>query len=146
MLACLTNWKFWLLLPWYTLYSLSTVNGRQFGVYLKAYGYSVSLRNVLPSCASLITIPTLLTYAYLSDRTVRHGRVWVITAVLVWSMFPTCVLAVWPNSNALRVAAFLINGSTYVTPIFFAWVAEICHSHAEQRAFITGAITCFWYT
>jgi ACS family pantothenate transporter-like MFS transporter len=142
----LKSWKFWILVPWYTLYAIPVTNNVQFGVYLKANGYSVTMRNIMPTFGNIITAVTLLTYAYLSDRTAKYGRVYVIGAVCVWGVFSSAVLAIYPASNALRVAGFLTNYSTYVTPIFFAWVAEICHGATEERAFITGAISCLWYT
>lgn len=144
----LKNWKFWILVPFNIFYSLEAVTGRNFGVYLKAYGYSVSARNTLPATSSIVTIVSLITYSYISDRTVKYGRGWWIGIVLIWAILPNGVLAFWPNSNAIRVAAFLANGTTYVTPIFYAWVADIC-SHGgvdtTQRAFMTGCITGGWY-
>jgi ACS family pantothenate transporter-like MFS transporter len=144
----LKNWKFWLLVPFNIFYSLEAVTGRNFGVYLKAYGYSVSDRNTLPATSSIITIFCLIGYSYISDRTVKYGRGWWIGVVLIWATLPNAVLAFWPNSNSIRVAAFLANGTTYVTPIFYAWVADICsvgHMDTTQRAFITGCITGGWY-
>ncbi|WWD19978.1 hypothetical protein CI109_104451 [Kwoniella shandongensis] len=143
------NWKFWTLVPWYTFYSLEAVTGRQFGIYLKAFKYSVSDRNNLPATSSVITIVSLIIFSYISDRTVKYGRGWFIGLVLFWAILPNAVLAFWTNSNSLRVAAFLANGTTYVTPIFFAWIADICstgYMDPSQRAFITGATTCLWYT
>ena len=140
----LKTWQFWMLVPWYTLYALGLIAGKQFPVYLRAFGYSVTMRNILPAVANLITIPTLLFYAWLADR-IPNGRFWVILVVSLTSFWPITVLAFWFDSNAHRVASFLAVYAHYTTPIFFAWVAEICSQSAEMRGFITGCITCFWY-
>ncbi|EIW67156.1 hypothetical protein TREMEDRAFT_64396 [Tremella mesenterica DSM 1558] len=103
IIATIKTWKFWLLVPWFTVYALSGLPKGQSGVYLKAFNYSL------------------------------------------WRLFPDAVLAFWGTSNHLRVSAFLISGTTDVTPLFFAWVSDICRGNTVQRAFIVGSITAFWY-
>ncbi|WVW79479.1 hypothetical protein I302_101448 [Kwoniella bestiolae CBS 10118] len=142
---CFKSWKLYILVIWFTIMALSSIGGKQFGVYLKSEGYSVTMRNVLPSLSSLLICITLIPYSYISDRTVRFGRGWVVLAIAVWGLLPTGILAFWPKSNSLRVAGFMLNSTTYSTPIFFAWVADICGKQHEERAFITGFITAFWY-
>ena len=139
------DWKVWVFVPLYCLYGFAVQNGAQFGIYLKAYGYSVSMRNVLPSAMWLIEIPHLLFWSYISDRFARYCRGYVMIIPLFWALFPTGVLAFWPPSNSLRVFAFMVNGTTYMTPIFYAWVAELCGQNTEMRAFITGATACLFY-
>nr|XP_019010629.1 uncharacterized protein I206_05103 [Kwoniella pini CBS 10737]OCF49410.1 hypothetical protein I206_05103 [Kwoniella pini CBS 10737] len=145
ILSALKDWKFWILVPFYCIYGFAVQNGTQFGVYLKAYKYSVTLRNVLPSLMYIIQIPCILIYCYISDRTTRISRGWIMLGPLIWGIFPTAVLAFWPNSNPLRVFAFMVNGSLYITPVFYAWVAEMCGHKTELRAFITGSTSCLFY-
>lgn len=136
-------WRFWILVPWYLIYGLAVQNGTQFAVYLKAAGYSVTMRNVLPSCMYIIEIPTLLFYTYISDR---YGHRFLVCLIpLIWGLIPTGILAVWPQSNGLKVFAFIVNQSIYVTPVFYAWVSEICRNSQEERAFIVGATSCLFY-
>jgi ACS family pantothenate transporter-like MFS transporter len=91
----------------------------------------------------LIEIPALLIYTYISDRT--GNRFLVCLFPLIWGIFPTGVLAFWPSSNALKVFAFMVNGTIYITPVFYAWVSEICHGSPEERGFIVGATSCLFY-
>ncbi|WRT69917.1 uncharacterized protein IL334_006908 [Kwoniella shivajii] len=146
ILSALKDWKFWILVPFYCIYGFAVQNGTQFGVYLKAYKYSVTLRNVLPSLMYIIQIPCILIYCYISDRTTRISRGWIMLGPLVWGIFPTAILAFWPSSNSLRVFAFMVNGSLYITPVFYAWVSEMCGHKKELRAFITGSTSCLFYT
>ncbi|TYJ54880.1 hypothetical protein B9479_004472 [Cryptococcus floricola] len=145
ILSALKSWQFFILVPWFMLHGLETNNGKQFANYLKGFSYSVSARNILPSTMYIIQIPCIIFYAYLSDRLAGKGRVWVIAAVCAWAMVPTGILGLWAPSEGARMFAFLANGSVYVTPLFFTWVAELCHGETEKRAFITGAICCWWY-
>ncbi|ODO09533.1 hypothetical protein I350_03136 [Cryptococcus amylolentus CBS 6273] len=143
--SAVKSWQFFILVPWFMLHGLETNNGKQFANYLKGFSYSVSARNILPSTMYIIQIPCIIFYAYMSDRLAGKGRVWVIAAVCAWAMVPTGILGLWAPSEGARMFAFLANGSVYVTPLFFTWVAELCHGETEKRAFITGAICCWWY-
>ncbi|WWD03818.1 hypothetical protein V865_001874 [Kwoniella europaea PYCC6329] len=145
ILSALRDWKFWILVPFYCIYGFAVQNGTQFGVYLKAFKYSVTLRNVLPSAMYIVQIPCILIYCYISDRTTRIQRGWIMLGPLIWGIFPTAVLAFWGHSNSLRVFAFMVNGSLYITPVFYAWVAEMCGHKTELRAFITGCTSCLFY-
>ncbi|WWC95044.1 hypothetical protein V866_001896 [Kwoniella sp. B9012] len=145
ILSALKDWKFWILVPFYCIYGFAVQNGTQFGVYLKAFKYSVTLRNVLPSAMYIVQIPCILIYCYISDRTTRIQRGWIMLGPLIWGIFPTAVLAFWGHSNSLRVFAFMVNGSLYITPVFYAWVAEMCGHKTELRAFITGCTSCLFY-
>jgi len=145
LLHALTSWKFLVLVPFYAFYGFAVQNAAQFGIYLKAYGYSVTMRNVLPAVQYVIEIPSIIIYCYISDRLVRYSRGYVVLAPLIWGIFPLAVLAFWAPSDKLRVFAFMVNGTVYMTPVFFAWVAEMCGQDTTLRAFITGATTCLFY-
>ncbi|OCF31598.1 hypothetical protein I316_06797 [Kwoniella heveanensis BCC8398] len=145
ILSAFRTWHFWVMVPFYLLFGFAVQNGTQFGIYLKANKYSVSMRNVLPSTMYIIQIPCLIIYAYISDRVTRVSRGVIILVPLIWGLFPTGVLAFWGHSNALRVFAFMVNGSIYITPVFYAWVAEMCGKQTELRAFVTGSTSCLFY-
>ncbi|KAK8861756.1 hypothetical protein IAR55_002579 [Kwoniella newhampshirensis] len=146
ILRVLTSWQLWVLAPWYAIYGFAVQNGAQFAIYLRAEGYSVTMRNVLPSCMYIIEIPSLLIYTYISDRIGnRYSRGWLCLFPLIWGIFPTAVLAFWGHSNALRVFAFMVTGTYYVTPVFYAWLAEICGHNTELRGFVTGSTSCLFY-
>jgi ACS family pantothenate transporter-like MFS transporter len=139
------DWKVWVFVPLYTLYGFGVQNGQQFGVYLKAYGYSVARRNILPSGMYLIEIPWLLGISYMSDRLSRFGRGYVMIIPLIWGLVPTSILAFWAPSDHVRVFAFMMNGTIYMTPVFYAWLAELCGQNTVMRAFITAATSSLFY-
>ncbi|ORY26028.1 major facilitator superfamily domain-containing protein [Naematelia encephala] len=145
ILALFASWKFWLLVPWFTMMAEAIATNNQFGVYLKAYGWSVTMRNVLPATGSIVQLASSIPYCFLSDQLVGFGRMWVMLGVTLLALFSTAVLAFWPASDSLRVVAFMISYAGSSTPMYFAWVAEVCQGSTEQRAFMTGAATALWY-
>lgn len=64
----------------------------------------------------IIEIPCILAYSYISDRVTSVNRGVIMLGPLLWGLFPNGILAFWASSNKLRVAAFMLNGSTYITP------------------------------
>jgi ACS family pantothenate transporter-like MFS transporter len=141
----LKTWEFWLLIPWFTFFAQSQTTNNQFGIYLAAYGYDVTARNILPATGYVIQIFSMLIYSYFSDKTVRFGRMWILLVPTIICLYTTSVLAFWPSSNAVRVSAFMLTYASSGTPVYFAWIAEICQSSTERRAFITGGATALWY-
>ena len=142
----LKTWQFWTFVPYFTFIAIGVTVNTQFAVYLKAYKYSVTLRNVMPASSNCIQIVTIIFYSWVSDQTVRRwGRAPIMFWTSILLLFTTTTLFVWPNNNTLRVAAFIISYCSYETAIFFTWVAEACAGKTEQRAFITGSATALWY-
>nr|XP_019047089.1 hypothetical protein I302_03696 [Kwoniella bestiolae CBS 10118]OCF26019.1 hypothetical protein I302_03696 [Kwoniella bestiolae CBS 10118] len=139
----IVTWHFWLLIPTYVLYAYGIQNYNYFGIYLKAAGYSVSMRNILPSCANLVGIIPQLVWGWCSDR-FRSRYAWCLIPCL-WGLCPTVILAVYPDSNTLKVFAFMVTGTYFVTHIWWSWVNEICHGSMEERAFIIASINCAFY-
>ena len=137
------TWHFWVIVPAYLFYATSIQAYNYFAIYLKAAGYSVSMRNVLPGFAFLIQIPAGLTYGWLSDRT--GSRFCFTFFPLVWQLVPNIILAVWPSGDKIKVFAFMIIGTTYVTHIFYTWVNEICRANTEERAFIIGCCQTLFF-
>ncbi|OCF77013.1 hypothetical protein I204_02722 [Kwoniella mangroviensis CBS 8886] len=134
---------FWLLIPTYVCYAYGIQNYNYFGIYLKAAGYSVSARNILPACGNLIGILPQLTWGWCSDR-FRSRYAWCFLPCL-WGLVPTVILAVYPDSNTLKVFAFMVTGTYFVTHIWWSWVNEICQGSMEERAFIIASINCAFY-
>ncbi|KAK6903657.1 hypothetical protein I203_107162 [Kwoniella mangroviensis CBS 8507] len=113
----ISKWHFWLLIPTYVCYAYGIQNYNYFGIYLKAAGYSVSARNILPACGNLIGILPQLT----------------------WGWFPTVILAVYPDSNTLKVFAFMVTGTYFVTHICVnAWLPTIIFLQTEGPRFPKG--------
>ena len=137
------SWHFWALVPIYVLYALGIQNYSQFNVYLKAAGYSVNARNNIPAYAWVTDIPFQFIWGWLSDRT--GSRFAWCTIPLLFAIFPQSVLAAWPKSNGLKVFAFFVCGTSFITPIFFTWINEICHGSMEERGLIIAAANTAFY-
>ncbi|ORY26757.1 pantothenate transporter liz1 [Naematelia encephala] len=138
-----SQWRFWTLLPAYLFYATGVQSYNYFGVYLRSAGYSVAMRNILPGCAFVLQIPLALLYGYIADKTGSRFLVCFVPMVLM--LFPTIVLAVWPDDNTLRVTAFMLAACFFITHIFFTWVNEIAHASMEERGFLIAACQCFFY-
>ncbi|WWD22209.1 hypothetical protein CI109_106700 [Kwoniella shandongensis] len=137
------KWRFWLITPTYVVYGLGLQNAQQFAIYLKAMGYSVALRNILASTMYIIEIFTVVIYSYISDRIKYRFPVTVIP--MIWGCIPTGILAVWPPHHRLRLFAFIVNNSLYMTPVFYAWVSEICYKSDEERSFIIATTSTLFF-
>ena len=143
ILKSFKNWRFWVITPAYCIYGLGVQNGTQFAIYLKANGYSVTRRNVMSSGMYLCEIPTLLTYSYIADR-IKYR--WIVCiSVLVWALIPTGILAFWAKSHTARVFAFMVNQTCYMTPVFYAWVSEVCAASSEERSFIIATTSTMFF-
>ena len=100
-------------------------------------------RNVYPSGTYLLQILALLVYTYLSDH--FGSRFWPTLLPVIWGLVPTGILAVWPKSVKLKVFAFMVNSTFYITPVFIAWASEICKGSLEERALVIGAMPALFY-
>lgn len=103
----------------------------------------------------VITIPFIVFYAYMSDRT---GVRWAwLAGPVALACIPTGILALYDAVHTtpfdaiqgaagqapgrlLKEMAFMFSGVAYVTHVFYTYVNEICKGHAEERAVIVGAM------
>jgi ACS family pantothenate transporter-like MFS transporter len=100
------------------------------------------MRNILPGCAFVIEIPTIIIYGMIADRT--GSRFLVCVLPLLGNICPTMILAIYPNSDHLRVFAFMFSTTAFITAIFYTWVNEICHGSTEERGFSEITFRTSW--
>ncbi|GFZ49387.1 hypothetical protein JCM24511_07507 [Saitozyma sp. JCM 24511] len=139
----LRSWHFWLLVPAYLFYATGIQSYNYFTIYLKAANYSVQLRNVLPATSYVLQIPFEFSYGWISDRI--GSRFLLCLIPLLWGIFPTGVLAVWPESNGLKVASFMVMGTMFITHVFITWLNEICRDSPEERGFLIASTNTLFF-
>jgi ACS family pantothenate transporter-like MFS transporter len=88
--------------------------GQYFNTFLLLSGYSVSLRNVLPSTAYVIGIPFQFLWGYLSDR--FESRLAFLLGPLLWGLVPTGILA-FNGPTAAKLFAFMVDETYFVTHV-----------------------------
>jgi ACS family pantothenate transporter-like MFS transporter len=139
----LGRWRFWVLVPTYLFYATGIQAYNYFTIYLKSAGFPVTIVNVLPSTTYVLQMPVEYILGYISDRT--GNRFLACLCPLLFLIFPTTVLAVWPKSVGLKIAAFVCNGMAFVTHIFYTWLNEICKGDMEERGFLIAATNTLFY-
>nr|XP_019049745.1 hypothetical protein I302_00164 [Kwoniella bestiolae CBS 10118]OCF28675.1 hypothetical protein I302_00164 [Kwoniella bestiolae CBS 10118] len=133
----LKKWHIWIIPITYTFYGLGCADGGYIAIYLKATKkYSIAQVNLIPTILNVIQSVGVLTWGFLADFT--QQRYYTIAIATLISIFPTGVLAAWPASHELKLAAFLITGVQYVTAVYFSWFQEICQNDPMERAVIVS--------
>ncbi|ODN74907.1 hypothetical protein L198_08215 [Cryptococcus wingfieldii CBS 7118] len=131
----LQRWHIYIIPLTYTMYGLGCASGSYTSIWLKSTGdYSVAQINTIPTISNVIAAVTVLLWGFLSDY--FGSRYYLIALPTLLALFPNIVLTIWPSSNPLKLAAFLITGAQYVTAIYYAWFQEICSSDPLERAIV----------
>ncbi|EIM83716.1 MFS general substrate transporter [Stereum hirsutum FP-91666 SS1] len=140
----LMNKYYWLFVLGYILYGLSTqASSTWFGVWLKSENYSVSLRNIIPTCTNVVTIVSVLTFGWISD--IYRTRPKVIVAAITYSLFPQICLSVWNIPNGLKFFSYLTLGVEFITALFFSWAAESMRDDFAVKAFTLASMNALQY-
>ncbi|EYB32637.1 hypothetical protein SNK05_006081 [Fusarium graminearum] len=115
-----------------------------FAIYLRASGYSVTARNVIPGCANLVSMITDFSYSFGSDYT--GNRVWwMVIPIMCTTVVGSSILTAWPAADAARVVAFFLLSSGFVTGITWTWANEINVGSAEERALTISSMNGLLY-
>ncbi|KAJ7470821.1 pantothenate transporter liz1 [Mycena latifolia] len=138
-----SRWHWYWFVLGYILYGSSCAATGYFGIWLKAENFSVSARNVIPSCGSLINIVSIFLWGFLSDLTGSRFT-WVFVP-LVYGLIPNGILAVWPPSIKLKEFAFLTGGVQLMTAVFYTWANEVCKADNEERALVVSSMNGLQY-
>ncbi|KAJ5279139.1 hypothetical protein N7478_004511 [Penicillium angulare] len=125
------------------LYGESCGASSYFAIWLKAEGFSVSDRNVIPTGTSLISGGCVVLWGFLSDYTGSRFA-WVLIP-LILTLLPNGILAAWPSSVPLKEFAFLTCNIQLMTAVFYSWANEICADNNEARAFTISSMNGFQY-
>ncbi|KAL1413829.1 hypothetical protein Q8F55_001613 [Vanrija albida] len=141
--AMFKHWRIYFIPLGYIFYGFSVQSYNYFGIYLKAENFSVSMRNIIPSCSWVASIPVQLLIGYLSDR--LGTRFWVIVIILSFQLVPNAILTAWPPSVGLKIFAFFANPLFFATSLYYTWLNEICGASAEERGVVVGMTNTAFY-
>ncbi|KII86299.1 hypothetical protein PLICRDRAFT_43891 [Plicaturopsis crispa FD-325 SS-3] len=140
----LTGWKWYGFVLGYVVYGTSCQAGDYFGIWMKSAGYSVSARNVIPSCSKLISAFCIFMWGLCSDLT--GSRFWFVFGPLAYGLVPNGILAFWPASTELKLFAFMTGGVQLMTAVFYTWANEIMAGDNDLRALTIGSMNGIQYS
>ncbi|KAF5234548.1 hypothetical protein FAUST_7528 [Fusarium austroamericanum] len=138
------SWRWWVLCLTYVMYGQACQGASYFAIYLRASGYSVTARNVIPGCANLVSMITDFSYSFGSDYT--GNRVWwMVIPIMCTTVVGSSILTAWPAADTARVVAFFLLSSGFVTGITWTWANEINVGSAEERALTISSMNGLLY-
>lgn len=122
----------------YSFHCLVTQPLNYFAVWLKSLNkFSVYQINLFPTAGQALGLVTTLAYAWVSDG--LGGKRWQVMIVPATSNFVGMVIVASGTSYGATFFGYLINAATWgLWPVLYAWVNEICHDDAEERAIVIG--------
>lgn len=111
----LTRWRWYAFVLGYVLYGSSCAASGYFGIWLKAEGFSIVDRNIIPTGTNLISGFCVLMWGFLSDYT--GSRFAFVLLPLTYGLIPNGILAFWPASQDAKLFAFLTCGVQLMTAV-----------------------------
>ncbi|TVY56655.1 Pantothenate transporter liz1 [Lachnellula cervina] len=114
-----------------------------FSVWLKSLDrFSVYQINLFPTAAQALGLVTTLAYAWISDA--LGGKRWQVMCVPAILNFIGMIVVVSDAGYGATFFGYLINAASWgMWPVTYAWVNEICHKDAEERAIVIGVAQTF---
>ncbi|ESK98227.1 pantothenate transporter liz1 [Moniliophthora roreri MCA 2997] len=140
----LCSWRWYGLVLGYTIYGTSCQATGFFGIWMKAAGYSVVDRNVIPSCQNLISAFCIFLWGFGSDLT--GSRFAFVFGPLAYGLIPNGILAFWPGSRELKLFAFMTGGVQLMTAVFYSWANELLADDNDLRALTISSMNGFQYS
>lgn len=111
----LTGWHWYAFVLAYVVYGSACQASSYFGIWLKAEGFSVVDRNIIPTGTNLISGFCVVLWGFLSDYS--GSRFWFVLGPLAYGLVPNGILAFWPSSQDAKLFAFLTCGVQLMTAI-----------------------------
>ncbi|THV06054.1 pantothenate transporter liz1 [Dendrothele bispora CBS 962.96] len=140
----LSSWRYFAFVLGYIVYGTSCQATGYFGIWMKSVGYSVTERNVIPSCANLISAFCIFCWGFGSDLT--GSRFAFVFGPLFYGLLPNGILAFWPESKHLKLFAFMTGGVQLMTAVFYTWANEILADDNELRALTISSMNGLQYS
>ncbi|WWC66633.1 uncharacterized protein I206_100536 [Kwoniella pini CBS 10737] len=134
---------------------LAQASYQYFNLYLKSLKnadgsatWSVAQINAIPIGGGAITIVTIWTVGYLSDRFQNRWIPVVVQACI--GIIPGIIMSIWNVSSGISRAgvyfSYFVCFLTLATaPCIWAWLSDLNPFDAEQRAFTLGFAIAFYY-
>ncbi|KAH8673398.1 pantothenate transporter liz1 [Xylariales sp. PMI_506] len=138
------NWRWWVLCLMYIFYGNSCQANQYFSIYLADAGYSVTLRNIIPACANLVTMVTDFAWGFMSDLT-KNRAYWMVGPLMCTTVIGSAILTAWPEADAPKMAGFFLCACGYVTSVAWTWANEINNGNAEERALTISSMNGLFY-
>jgi len=138
-----TSWRWYAFTLGYVLYGSSCQASDYFGIWLKSEHFSVTARNVIPSCSKLISAACIVMWGFGSDYT--GSRIAFILGPLTYGLIPNGILAFWPAGQKIKQFAFMTSGTQLMTAVFYTWANEVCASDNEERALVISSMNGMQY-
>ncbi|CAD6445448.1 1972e50c-1deb-4fde-92c7-5f8019fc6b56 [Sclerotinia trifoliorum] len=132
------NLKLWaFIFPYVMLVNCHSATS-YFNLWLKAEGYSVVKRNILPTAGNALTIVVSFVYGIIADRTGR--RFLLINVLMVIIMVSNIMLSVWNIPKpALMAAYYLSYAGTAATPVLISWGNQLNAADPNLRQLLVAA-------
>ncbi|KAN0096657.1 putative allantoate permease [Hyaloscypha variabilis] len=134
----LTHWPIYIISLMLIFHCVVTQPLNYFAVWLKSLNrFSVYQVNLFPTAGQALGLVTTLAYAWVSDG--LGGKRWQVMIVPATCNFVGMVIIASGASYGATFFGYLINAATWgLWPLLYAWVNEICHDDAEERAIVIG--------
>ena len=99
--------------------------------------YSVSQVTSIPIGAYSISIASALFFGSLSDRLQMRWQLAIFINVI--QLICTSILAAWPASDGLKMAAFLVTFTTVINEtLLMSWMGDVFKKYPTERAIIVA--------
>ncbi|KAF8859964.1 retrograde regulation protein 2 [Acephala macrosclerotiorum] len=139
----LGHWPIWVVTLMLIFHCVVTQPLNYFSVWLKSLDrFSVYQINLFPTAAQALGLVTTLAYAWVSDG--LDGKRWQVMIVPATINFTGMVIVASGPGYGATFFGYLINAASWgLWPVLYAWVNEICHDDAEERAIVIGVAQTF---
>ncbi|KAK0103174.1 hypothetical protein ONS95_014971 [Cadophora gregata] len=132
----LGHWPIWVITLMLIFHCVITQPLNYFSVWLKSLDrFTVYQINLFPTAAQALGLVTTLAYAWISDG--LGGKRWQVMIVPATINFVGMVIVAAGPGYGATFFGYLINAASWgLWPVLYAWVNEICHEDAEERAIV----------
>ncbi|KAI0470537.1 major facilitator superfamily transporter [Xylariaceae sp. FL0804] len=133
----------WICVPCYVFLCQASYWTSYMALWLAAEGYSINLRNILPTFIDLIRALSSWLGTTLAGCLSLRG-LWTFQSTMV--LFACIVLATWNVPDGLKFVAFYCGGfSGMASPILYSWVNSTLKENYGERGLIISSMMTFGY-
>ncbi|WRT63778.1 uncharacterized protein IL334_000703 [Kwoniella shivajii] len=149
--TALTGPLFYFFVVMYVASVLAQASYQYFNLWLKSLKnpdgtavWSVAQVNAIPIGGGAITIATIWTWGFISDRFQTRWIPVVVQACI--GIIPGIIMSIWNVSNGAKYFSYFVCYLSLATaPPIWAWLSDLNPFDAEQRAFTLGFAIAFYY-
>lgn len=136
-----TNWRFYVLMFWNTLFFNSSSNTAAFLLWIKSLDrYDVATMNNLAAIQPALGILFVLVINFSSDLWI--GRPAAITLASAFTFTSSVILAIWDVPESAKWFAYSVSYSAVaVSSVMYGWLNIIMRDNVEERAIMMILMT-----